>query len=66
MHPAAELQFFFVKAQEILTRGVLHGVVILKIGLKDNFARSLASSGASGNLSEQLKRALGRTKIGQP
>ena len=65
MHPAAELQLFFVEADEVVAGGVLHGVVILEISLQHNFAGSLAAPGASGHLRQQLKRALGGAKVRQ-
>src|SRR5579872_5409445 len=66
VHPAAELQFLFVEADEVVLRGVLNRVVILKISLQNHVARGLAASGASGNLGEQLEGALGGTEVGQP
>ena len=44
---------------------VLHGVMILKIGLQHDFAGSLAATGASGDLGEQLERAFGGAEIGK-
>ena len=63
MHPTAELKLFFVEADEVVACGVLDGVVILKVSLKNNLARSLAASRASGDLSEQLESALGGTEV---
>ena len=65
VHPAAELQFFFVEADEVVAGGVLHGVVILKISLQHDFAGRLAASGASGNLGEELEGALGGAEVGE-
>src|SRR5579862_7194737 len=63
MHPAPELQLFFVEANEVVAGGILDGVVVLKISLQDDLAGSLAASGASGDLGEELKGALGSAKI---
>src|SRR5580658_5327200 len=63
VHPAAETQFFFVESRKVMAGGVLDRIVILKISLQHNFSRRLSAPGASGDLSEQLKRALGGTKI---
>ena len=41
----------------------LDRVMIRMISLQDNFARRFAASCASGNLRQQLKRALGGAKI---
>ena len=65
VHPTAELQFFFVEADEVVVGGILHGVVILKISLQNDFAGSLAASGASGDLSEQLESTFGGAEVGQ-
>src|SRR5579862_125856 len=65
VHPAAELQFLFVEADEVVLRGVLNRVVILKISLQNHFAGGLAASGASSNLREQLEGALGGAEVGQ-
>ena len=43
--------------------GVLDRVVIWEISLQDYFAGGLASSGASGNLGQQLECALGGAEI---
>ena len=50
VHPVAELKFLFVEANEVVVGCELNGVVILEIGLEDDFAGGLASSGATGNL----------------
>src|SRR5690349_6719359 len=65
MHPTAELQFFFVEADEVVASGVLDGVVILKISLQHDFAGSLAAPGAPSHLGKELERSLGGTKIRQ-
>ncbi len=65
VHPAAELQLFFVEADEVVAGGVLDGVVILEISLQHDLAGSLAASGASSDLGEQLEGALGGAKVGQ-
>ena len=65
MHPAAEAQFFVVEAGEIVAGGVLHGVVILKIGLQNHLAGRLAAPGTSRDLGEQLKGTFGGAEVGQ-
>ena len=45
--------------------GILDGVVILEISLQNDFAGSLAASGASGDLGEELEGALGGAEVGQ-
>jgi hypothetical protein len=65
VHPAAELKFFVVEAGEIVAGGELHGIVVGRKSLQNNFAGRLAATSATGNLREQLKRALGGAKIGK-
>jgi hypothetical protein len=65
VHPTAEAEFFFVKAEEVMLRGILNGVVILKVGLEDDLAGGLAASGSSGDLSKQLKGSLGGAEVRQ-
>ena len=63
MHPVAELKFLFVEANKVVVGCELHGVVILEIGLQDDFAGGLAASGASGDLGEELESALGGAEV---
>src|SRR3979411_2840405 len=66
VHPASKAKLFFVEAGEVVLRGILHGVVILKISLQNYLARRVATPGASRHLSEQLKRTFGGAEVGQP
>ena len=50
MHPRAKLELFVIESGEIVASRELDGVVILKIGLQDNFARRIAAPGASRDL----------------
>src|SRR5205814_10064553 len=65
MHPSAELQFLFVEANEVVARGVLHGIMFLEISLQYHLAWRLPAPGATGNLREQLKCTLGSAEIRQ-
>ena len=65
MHPAAEAEFFFVKADKVMLGCILHGVVILKISLQYHLAGRFAASGASGDLRQQLKCSLRCAKVRQ-
>ena len=60
-----ERQFLIIETRKIMRRRILHGVVVLKISLQHDFARSLSAPSASRNLSKQLKRALGGAKVRQ-
>src|SRR4029077_16838528 len=65
MHPAPKTKLLFVKADEIVLRRVLDGVVILKVCLKNDFAGRLAATGATGDLGQKLERAFRGAEIGQ-
>ena len=65
VHPAAELKLLLVETDEVVAGSVLHGVVILKIRLQNDFAGRLAAPGASSDLGEQLKRSLGGAEVGK-
>src|SRR5258708_26510190 len=45
MHPTAEAQFFLIETGEVVAGGVLHRIVVLKIGLQNYFAGRVASAG---------------------
>src|SRR5208283_2711693 len=65
MHPTAEAQLFLVESGEIVTSGVLHRVMVLKISLQNHFSRRLPAPRSSRNLGKQLEGALGGAKVGK-
>src|ERR1700687_25763 len=65
VHPAAELKLFLIEADEVVSGCVLNGVVVLEISLQHNFAGSLAAACASGDLGQELKRALSGAEVGE-
>ena len=66
VHPAAELEFFFVEADEVVACGELHGVVILKVGLKNNFSRRLAAPARPATWVSNWKVRSAARKSGRP
>src|SRR5260370_35981985 len=50
MHPTAEAELFVVESGEIVARGLLPGVVVLKISLQNYFAGTRPATGAASNL----------------
>ena len=49
-----------------MARRILHGVVIGKISLQNDFARRLPAPGSARHLGKKLERALGGAEVGQP
>src|SRR6202050_3029098 len=63
VHPPAKLQLLLIETDKVMSRRILHRVVVLKIGLQHNFSRSVPAPRASRHLGEQLKRSLGGAKV---
>src|SRR4051794_32814561 len=63
VHPAAKAQFFFVEAHKIMLRSVLNRVVIREISLQYDFTWSVAATGPSFDLGQQLESSFGRPKV---
>jgi hypothetical protein len=47
VHPATEAQFFFGEAVVVMTGGKLHGVMIWKMRLQNDFAGEFTASGSA-------------------
>src|SRR5690242_14012106 len=59
VHPAAESQFLVVEAGEVVRGGELHGVVLGKVGLQDDFAGRCSAAGTTCDLGQKLESAFG-------
>src|SRR5262249_19669313 len=62
-HGLAVARFSRIEVFESLRARQLKRIVIGKVTLNDNLARTVAAAGTSSHLGQQLERALGRTKV---
>src|ERR1700732_3025049 len=63
VHPTAKAEFLLVEADEVVACSILNRIMILKIGLQNHLAWSLSTTGAAGDLSEELKGTFGGTEV---
>src|SRR5437667_92145 len=59
----AELDFLFVKANEVVAARILNRRMKRREGLHHDFALHVATARATGDLREQLKGALARAEV---
>src|SRR5581483_4779075 len=65
VHPAAVTEFFIVETAEVMLGSKLHSIMIGKVRLENNLARSATAPGPPRNLRQELERALSSAEVRQ-
>src|ERR1700720_519643 len=65
VHPTAKTELLLVEADEVMARGILNRIVILKICLQNHLAWRRSATSTAGDLRQKLKGTLGSTEVGK-